>query len=665
MNKKVTSLLLVFVMLFSMMATAVPAYAAGSNEFVITPDKSEAYPGDTITYTVVLGPIENFQSANFTLVIPDGLTFVSGATPEGLKELTGATEAGFENSTLTFYHGGLEAYTCETDTVLMTFTCTVNSDAMGDYQVDIMDDWDFADSNWTTYSDMVINTAASKITVVQKPVAATGIALNKETLTLKVGESETLIATLTPENATDNVSWSSSNETVATVDASGKVTAIAEGNATITAKAGDVSATCEVTAECAHTNTTEHPANASTCTNQGNDAYTTCDDCGDVISGSAEKLPLDPTNHVDTTTYPAETGSCVEPGHAEYSFCNDCKSIISGSDSPVAGPHGNYVEKAEEKYLKTAADCDDAAVYYKSCELCGEAHATETFTYGDPLGHDYSDATCTAPKTCEVCGATNGEALGHSFTNYVSNNDATCIADGTKTATCDRCDATDTVADAGSAKGHDYADATCTTPKTCKVCGATDGEALGHSYATVWSKGEDGHWHECAACGDKVDFGTHDYGTEGDSCVICEYERSHVHRLTLVPGVDATCTTDGNKAYYTCSGCENWFEDGSGSIVISDKTSVVIGALGHDLSEATCTEAATCQREGCGHIEGTALGHSFTNYVSNNDATCTADGTKTATCDRCDATDTVADAGSAKGHDYADATCTAPKTCKV
>ena len=44
--------------------------------------------------------------------------------------------------------------------------------------------------------------------------------------------------------------------------------------------------------------------------------------------------------------------------------------------------------------------------------------------------------------------------LGHSFTHYVSNNDATCTEDGTKTAKCDRCDVTDTVVDVGSATGH-------------------------------------------------------------------------------------------------------------------------------------------------------------------------------------------------------------------
>ncbi len=70
----------------------------------------------------------------------------------------------------------------------------------------------------------------------------------------------------------------------------------------------------------------------------------------------------------------------------------------------------------------------------------------------------------------------------HRYTSYISNNDATCTTDGTKTAICDYCNETDTAPDEGSATGHDYTDATCTTPKTCKICGEADGAALGHSW---------------------------------------------------------------------------------------------------------------------------------------------------------------------------------------
>ena len=77
-------------------------------------------------------------------------------------------------------------------------------------------------------------------------VPATDIKLNKSTLTLEVGDEETLTATLTPADSTAAVTWSSSAEAFATVSG-GTVTAIAEGTAVITAAAGDVSATCTVT----------------------------------------------------------------------------------------------------------------------------------------------------------------------------------------------------------------------------------------------------------------------------------------------------------------------------------------------------------------------------------------------------------------------------------
>ena len=83
----------------------------------------------------------------------------------------------------------------------------------------------------------------------QKIVLVTEVKLAKTELTLVIGEADvTLTATVKPENATDpTVTWTSSNPAVATVDETGKVHAVAAGEATITAQAGDKSATCKVT----------------------------------------------------------------------------------------------------------------------------------------------------------------------------------------------------------------------------------------------------------------------------------------------------------------------------------------------------------------------------------------------------------------------------------
>ena len=82
----------------------------------------------------------------------------------------------------------------------------------------------------------------------KNPVAVTGVTLNTSSLSLHKGESETLTATVKPENAEDKtVTWSSSDITCVSVDNTGKVTAIAIGKATVTAEAGQKSATCLIT----------------------------------------------------------------------------------------------------------------------------------------------------------------------------------------------------------------------------------------------------------------------------------------------------------------------------------------------------------------------------------------------------------------------------------
>lgn len=95
-------------------------------------------------------------------------------------------------------------------------------------------------------------TVTQKFTVKQAgnpsaTVAVESVSLDKTELTLEPSGTETLIATVAPENAMDKtVTWSTSNAEIATV-ADGKVTAVKEGEAIITAKAGEKQATCKVT----------------------------------------------------------------------------------------------------------------------------------------------------------------------------------------------------------------------------------------------------------------------------------------------------------------------------------------------------------------------------------------------------------------------------------
>ena len=168
---------------------------------------------------------------------------------------------------------------------------------------------------------------------IDKPVVipVTGVKLDKTSLTLQETDSATLIATVEPDNATNkNVNWESSDTSIATVDASGKVTAISAGSATITVAAADgsgVSASCSVTVT--HGNMVHTPKKDATCTAEGNKEYWTCGTCGKIFSDEEGKTEIE----LSATVIPA-TG---------YSNEDRNDSIHAAIESPQTGDDGNAV----------------------------------------------------------------------------------------------------------------------------------------------------------------------------------------------------------------------------------------------------------------------------------------------------------------------------------
>ena len=91
--------------------------------------------------------------------------------------------------------------------------------------------------------------------------------------------------------------------------------------------------------------------------------------------------------------------------------------------------------------------------------------------------HVYADCVDT---DCNRCLAVR-EAPGHKYTNYVFNNDSTCTKDGTETAICDNCGGSkDTRTAVNTKAGHNWIEATCTSPKKCSVCEKLEGEKAAH-----------------------------------------------------------------------------------------------------------------------------------------------------------------------------------------
>ena len=114
----------------------------------------------------------------------------------------------------------------------------------------------------------------------------------------------------------------------------------------------------------------------------------------------------------------------------------------------------------------------------------------------------------------------------------------------------------------------------------------------------------------------------------------------HTHNLTLVAAKAATCTTAGNSAYYTCDGCDKWFADATGSVEITDKTSVKIPAPGHTAGTEWKSDDTNhwheCTVAGCGVIiESTKSAHTAGEWIVDTPATATTAGTKHKECTVC------------------------------
>ena len=140
-----------------------------------------------------------------------------------------------------------------------TLVATISPEDATEMQVE----WSSSDNNIATVENGIVSainagtamvtatvggkSATCDVLVSKRFIPVHSITLNKTSITLEKNTSEVLIPTVSPDNATDKtVSWSSSDISIATVDANGKVTALGGGQATIIAKAGDAFASCTI-----------------------------------------------------------------------------------------------------------------------------------------------------------------------------------------------------------------------------------------------------------------------------------------------------------------------------------------------------------------------------------------------------------------------------------
>ncbi len=429
------------------------------------------------------------------------------------------------------------------------------------------------------------------------------------------------------------------------------------------------------------------------CVTEGSyDSVVYCSVCNTELSREEETIPA--LGH-DEINHATQAATCTEIGWNAYVTCSRC-DYDTYVEIPAKGhaPAGAVVENRAEADCATNGSYD-SVVY---CSACDEELSREEKTI-PALGHDEQPHAAQAPTCTEIgwnayvtCSRCDYDtyveipAKGHSYIGVITA-EATCTAEGVKTFTCNCGDSyTESIAKLAHTYISEVIEPTCTksgyTTYTC-ACGYSYQDhivsATGHKYAseiiapTCTKSGYTVYTCQCGSSyqDDFISPTGHKYAAEviAPSCTASGYTIytcscgdtyqdnyfsavGHTYNVEVEGTYQApTCTESGKGADMKCSRCDDV------------KTGATIAATGH--SYVVAVTAPTCTKQGyttytceCGDSyvanEVAALGHSFTNYVSNNDATCTVDGTKTATCDHmgCGETKTLADVGSATGHSY-------------
>lgn len=198
-----------------------------------------------------------------------------------------------------------------------------------------------------------------------------------------------------------------------------------------------------------------------TCTNDGYRIYA-CD-CG--VIGTRTAIPtLGHIVHSESEVLP----TCTEAGHSAYSYCTreDCGAVLVARVDYPANGH-DYVTSADK-----AATCTKPGGLRQKCSTCGYDNVVQR----PALGHEYPlDADCERGATCIRCGTSTSRPIGHVYSDATCTDPETCMREG--------CNVTN-----GEALGHDLTAPTCTDISHCTRCEYSEGEKLHHTLEVKYVK---------------------------------------------------------------------------------------------------------------------------------------------------------------------------------
>lgn len=411
--------------------------------------------------------------------------------------------------------------------------------------------YSYTDSGDIAWLPCSVDLDSARVTVTppepEKPteIPAVAVTLTESSLTLNTGDISTIYATIEPANSTDNVVWDSSVPLVATVE-NGTITAHKSGETTITARRGDVSASCLVTVLCKHEY--EHIDSTATCLSEGVAEHYRCSKCGELFDTEKkhtdlQQLKEEKTEHNYSDLTKEVSATCETEGTKAHYFCPDCGKYFDTEKQEIP-KEKLTIDKLNHK-ISTEWKTDETS-HWQECERC-----KEKLNYGE---HRAADTSCEHKSVCEVCKSEYGKPGEHRL-SFISGKTETCEKDGIIAHfVCTKCDKI------FDERKQEITEENLIIKKT------------GHTPDGTWKDYGEYHRQSCLKCKEKLDISNHTGKAcceEKAVCNVCgaQYGEPAEHNFGILnKRIEPTCRSEGREAYYRCKECGKLFNENKDEI---------------------------------------------------------------------------------------------------
>lgn len=524
----------------------VKAETGQENTIKVSVDQTEVSPGDTVIYTFVLDDIY-YDTGEVTLSVeyPENMTAATYSANENFIRSNSIT-----NNTGIFNYDGVRGYD---EITLLTVSVKISEEILEETEIQPN-----ITAYYKDYSGNLlpcsIDLDSAHVTVTppepEKPteIPAVAVTLTESSLTLNTGDISTIYATIEPANSTDEIVWDSSVPLVATVE-NGTITAHKAGETTITARRGDVSASCLVTVLCKHEY--EHIDSTATCLSEGVAEHYRCSKCGELFDTEKkhtdlQQLKEEKTNHNYSDLTEEIAATCETEGIKAHYTCKNCGTLFD-TNKEIIENRDLIIPMTGHKYGRWKTD---ETSHWQECERC-----KEKLNYGE---HRAAGTSCEHKSVCEVCKSEYGKPGEHRL-SFISGKTETCEKDGIIAHfVCTKCDK---IFDENK---QEITEEDLIINKT------------GHTPDGTWKDYGEYHRQSCLKCKEKLDISNHT-GKAGCGekavCNICgaQYGEPAEHSFGILnKRIEPTCRSEGREAYYRCKECGKLFNENKDEISEKD-----------------------------------------------------------------------------------------------